>query len=299
MKVLMFGGTGVAGRAALRHLRDETVSVSVPVRDEAGRSTVTALGATALHGDQHDPGQLRRWLDGVDAVVDLRVRIPGAARAVLPGAWREYVRLRDTAAGMLVDAAIDAAIPRLVHDTVTMIYADGGDAWLDEDAEVSAPSFLAANLACEGHLARFAGSGGTAVALRFAQFYGPDDRMTRSAVASARRGFWTMPGAPTAWTSAVHTDDAGSAVALAAVMPGLGSGVYNVADDEPLLTADLLDVVAEAAGRRRLRTPLTAVARMVPLLARSNRVRSQRFRAATGWSPVVATRREGWPALFA
>ncbi len=296
MRLLLLGGTGVAGRAALRHLREH--EVSAVVRDPAGGRTVTGLGAVALDGDQHDSAQLRRWLDGVDAVIDLRVRIPSPTRAVLPGAWRDYVLLRDTAAGRLVDAAIDVGTPRLVHDTVSMVYADGGDAWHDEDAAVTAPTFLAANLACEAHVARLAAAGGTGVALRFAQFYGPDDAMSRQAVAAARRGLWLLSGAGRTWTSAVHVEDAGAAVALAATTDGLPAGIYNVADDEPLRTTDLLAVLSEAAGRR-VRAPLAPVARFVPLLARSNRVDSDRFRAATGWRPTVPSRRAGWPATFA
>jgi len=291
----MLGGTGVAGRATLRHLREH--DVSVPVRNPAGQQVVAGAGATPLDGDQDDPAQLRRWLDGVDAAIDLRVRIPAPSRAVLPGAWREYIWLRDTAAGRLVDAAIDVGTPRLVHDTVTMVYADGGDAWLDEDAPVSAPMFLAANLACEAHVARLTAAGGTGVALRFAQFYGPDDAMSRAVVGAARRGLWLQPARRQAWTSAVHTEDVGAAVALAATTDGLPGDVYNVADDEPLRTADLLTVLGSAAGRT-VRTPLPG--RLLPAgLSRSNRVRSDRFRAATGWRPSVPSRREGWPAVVA
>jgi len=171
----MLGGTGVAGRAALPHLVRGGHDVSVLARSDAAAAVIRDAGARPVTGDADDPATLRRWLDGVDAAVDLRVRIPTPGRAVLPGGWREYVRLRDAAAGRLVGAAIDAGTPRLVHDTVTMVYADGGDSWLDEDARVHAPGFMAANLACEAHLARLGAAGGVGVALRFSQFYGPDD----------------------------------------------------------------------------------------------------------------------------
>ena len=305
MKLLMVGGTGVAGRAALPRLVEGGHEVLVLARSAAAESAVTAAGGRPVHGDADDPTVLRGWLEGVDAAIDLRVRIPTPGRAVLPGGWREYVRLRDAAAGRLVDAAIAAATPRLVHDTVTMVYADGGEAWLDEDAPVDAPGFLAANLACEAHLARLAAAGGVAVALRFSQFYGPHDAYSRQLVAQARRGRAMVLGSSEAYTSAIHTDDVGSAVALAATTPGLASGVYNVADDEPLRNGELVEVFGAAAGRA-VRPPPAWLPRLLSLLpgpagsllGRSNRVRSDRFRAATGWRPAVPSRRAGWPAAF-
>jgi len=296
MRLLILGGTGVAGRSALRNLKDHDVSVLA--RSASAAQAVEKLGAKPLTGAADDPQQLRRWLDGVDAAVDLRVRIPSPGRAMLPGAWREYVRLRDTAAGRLVDAAIDVGTPRVVHDTVTMVYADGGDAWLDEDARVDAPGFMAANLACERHLARLTAAGGTGAALRFAMFYGPEDGTSRQLVAAARRGFAPVLGHPESWMSAIHTDDVGTAVALAATTDGLPAGVYNLADDEPLRRRELAAVFAEAAGRR-VRTPPAALARLLPkALSRSTRVSSEKFLAATGWRPAVPSARAGWPAVF-
>ncbi|HEY0637829.1 MAG TPA: NAD(P)-dependent oxidoreductase [Pseudonocardiaceae bacterium] len=298
MKVLLLGGTGVAGRATLRWLRERGGhDVSAVVRDERGRRVVTELGARPVTGDQRDPRRLRDWLQDVDVAVDLRVRLPAASRAVLPGAWRDYVALRDTEAGRLADAVIDVGTPRLVHDTVTMVYADGGDAWLDEDSPVDARGFLAANLACEEHLARVTAAGGVGIALRFGQFYGPDDAMSRQAARAVRRGFWPLPGAPRAFSSAVHTDDVGSAVGLAATTRGIEPGVHDVVDEEPLRTEELLAVLSTAVGRR-VRAPFAPLARVVPALGRSQRVRGERFRAATGWQSTVPTRRIGWPAVL-
>ena len=305
MKLLMLGGTGVAGRAALPHLVEGGHDVLVLARSTTAASKVAAAGGRAVSGDVDDPAVLRGWLHGVDSAVDLRVRIPTPGRAVLPGGWREYVRLRDAATGRLVDAAIAAGTPRLVHDTVTMVYADGGDTWLDEDAPVQAPGFMAANLACEAHLGRLSAAGGVAVALRFSQFYGPHDAYSRQLVGQARRGRAMVLGPPEAYTSAIHTDDVGAAVALAATAPGLTSGAYNVADDEPLRNRELVEVFGAAAGRA-VRPPPPWLPRLLSvlpgptgsMLGRSNRVRSELFRAATGWRPSVPSRRTGWPAAF-
>jgi nucleoside-diphosphate-sugar epimerase len=298
MKVTVLGATGTAGRSALPILTAAGHEVHAHARTDAGAEMVTSLGATAARGDTDAPAVLRDLITGSDAVIDLRVAIPQASRAPLPWAWREYTRLRGIAAGTLVDAALAAGVPRLVHDTVTMVYADGGDALLDEDSRVLASGALQANLLAERHLARLTASGGVGVALRFGAFYGPDDEFSRQLIGAARRGRGMVVGAPDAWTSAVHTDDVGPALLVALAAP---PGVYNVVDDEPLRRRDLLALVAEAAGVPRVRPlpswTVRAAAAPVRALARSQRVSAGRFRAL-GWHPTIPSRRQGWPRAF-
>ncbi|HXV93109.1 MAG TPA: NAD(P)-dependent oxidoreductase [Pseudonocardia sp.] len=300
MRILVLGATGVAGRSLLPPLLDAGHDVRAHVRSAGNEPMIRGLGARPLHGDPEDRATLTGWLSGCDAAVDLRVAIPPPSRAALPAAWRRYRHLRDTATGLLVDAAVDAGVPRLVHDTVTMVYADGGDAVIEEDHPVDAPGALAANLAAERHLGRFSQSGGTGVALRFGAFYGPSDEFSRSLVRAARAGRALVVGPPQGWTSAIHTDDVGPALLAALSAP---PGVYNVVDDEPLRRSELLEILASAAGRPGLRrypewtTRLAAAP--VRALARSHRVSARLFTETTGWRPRVPGRRAGWPQVFA
>jgi nucleoside-diphosphate-sugar epimerase len=298
MKVTVLGATGSAGRSALPALSAAGHEVLAHARTDAGAEMVASLGATAVRGDTDALEVLRDMITGCDAVIDLRVAIPPASRAPLPWAWREYSRLRGIGAGTLVEAALAARVPQLVHDTVTMVYADGGDELLDEDSRVLAPGALQANLLAERHLARFTASGGVGVALRFGAFYGPHDEFSRDLIGAARRGRGMVVGAPDAWTSAVHTDDVGPALLVALTAP---AGVYNVVDDEPLRRRDLLAVLAEAAGISRVRPlpswTVRAAAAPVRAITRSQRVSAARFRAL-GWQPTVPSRRDGWPRAF-
>lgn len=300
MHILVLGATGVAGRSTLPALVGAGHTVMAHARTDEKAAAVRRLGAEPATGNAEDPATLLGWIDRKDAVVDLRVKIPSATLAGLPWAWRQYVHLRDQAAGQVVDCAIATEVPVVVHDTVTMVYADGGDALLDETWRVDAPGPLAANLAAEGHLARLTGAGGRGVALRFGQFYGPDDVTSQNLVRLARRGHALMLGDSTGWSSAVHTDDIGPAVLAALSVP---PGAYNVVDDEPMRRADVLAVLAEAVGRPSLRQPpavLTKVAGApIKALARSQRVSANRFQQESGWRPRVASRRTGWPAAVA
>ena len=298
MKVKVLGATGTAGRAAIPVLVAAGHDVFGHARTDSAAAAVAVLGDTPVRADTDDPDELRAMLTGADAVVDLRVAIPPATRAALPLAWREYARLRDTGTGLVVDAALRAGVQRVIHDTVTMVYADGGDAQLDEDSPVDATGALVANLAAERHLARLSAAGGTGVALRFAQFYGPDDRFSRELMSAARRGRALLAGRPEGWTSALHTDDVGQAVLVALTAP---AGFYNVVDDEPLRRRDVLDLLAQSAARTVRPFPAwtsSLASAPVRALARSQRVSAARFRAL-GWRPSVPSRRQGWPEAFA
>lgn len=298
MDVLVLGATGVAGRSVVRTLAEAGHRVRAHARTPEKADLVRSLGATAALGDAEDRGTLVAWMDGVDAVVDLRVAIPSGGRAMLPWAWREYARLRGVETGRVVACALTAGVPVVVHDTVSMVYDDGGDALLHEDAPVRAPGALAANLAAERHLTGFTRAGGRGVALRFGQFYGPDDAISLDLLRRARNGQALVLGDPSGWTSSIHTADVGPAVLAALDVP---AGVYNVVDDEPMRRRDWVDLLATSVGRASLKRPpgfVTAVA-SAPLkaLARSQRVSAERFRDAGGWRPTVPSRRVGWPEV--
>lgn len=297
MQILVIGATGVAGSSTVPVLVEAGHHVSGHARTEEKASVLRRMGAEPVMGDAEDTDTLLGWLRGKDAVVDLRVQIPSPNRSVFPSSWREYVHLRDSAAGMVVDCAIRSHVPLAVHDTITMMYADGGERTIDEGWPVDAPGPLAANLAAERHLARLTEVGGRGVALRFGQFYGPVDVMSHEVLRRARRGQGLVLGDPAAWSSALHTDDIGPAV-LAAL--GLPAGVYNVVDEQPLRRSEVLEVLAAAVGRPSLRQPPSILTKLgsAPMraLARSQRVSAERFREASGWRPRVPSRRVGWPA---
>ena len=245
--------------------------------------------------DLTDPAALRSLVRGHDAVIDHRVALPATSRAALPWAWKDYVHLRDRATSELVDAMLAEGVGRLVRDLVSLVYADGADAWLDESSPVEAGGPLAANLAAEAHLARLEHG----VVLRCGQFYGEHDAMSKETVRLARRGLSMVVGSPVAWHSALHTDDVGPAVVASLAVPG---GVYNVADDEPLHRSDLWSLLAQCAGRERLRHPpawLFATSAAARSQLRSQRVSTEKFRELTGWRPRVGSRLQGWPAVFA
>ncbi len=68
MKVGVTGGTGVVGRALVRHLVGEGHQVSALARTPASSTELMGLGATPVEGDVIDPPGLLPLVEGKDWV---------------------------------------------------------------------------------------------------------------------------------------------------------------------------------------------------------------------------------------
>lgn len=293
MKVFVLGATGVIGRRALPALGAAGHQVSALARGADRAARVRALGAEPVEADPFDELGLARALEGHEAVVNVMTRIPPASRAALPSAWRENDRLRREASGVVARVARTAGAERLVQESVGFLYADGGDAWLDEDSAIEPVAQVRSAVDAERNARAF----GDAVVLRFGAFYGPDSDQSAALVALARRGLSALPTPPTGYLSPLWLDDTGTPVAAALEAP---AGTYNVADTEPLRGAEFDAALAAAVGRRRLRSPARRLMRRVPstrVVARSQRLSTARLREATGWVPSMPSSREGMVEL--
>lgn len=294
MRVFVTGASGVLGRRVLRRLLAEGHEVRAVARTRP--EVVRAAGAEPIRVDLFDPDALAAAVRGHDAVLDLATRIPDTTRMALPWAWRENDRLRSVAARSAADAAIGAGA-RYVRESIGFLYADGGDAWIDEDAPVSPERPTRSALAAEGAAARVTSAGGVGVVLRFAEFYGDDSAHTQDRLALAERGFAAVLGDLDGYWPRIHLDDAASAVVAAVHAP---AGVYNVVDDQPLTRREQVAILADAVGRE-LRTPPGFVASFggARAVGRSLRLSNRRLRSVTGWAPRHPTVRTGWPEVIA
>ncbi|WP_214403553.1 NAD-dependent epimerase/dehydratase family protein [Pseudonocardia lacus] len=275
-EIVITGSTGAIGRRAVRELRAAGHHPTGVTRPGTGRERLAGLGADAVQADVFDVASLSRAFAGADVVVNLLTRIPPADRMADPAAWAENDRVRTEASAAVARAARAAGVGRLVQESIAFVYADGGDAWLDEDAPVAGGGVTTTALTAERN-ARELFDGDTVV-LRFGLFMGPDSGSTRAAVAAARRGASTALGPPGAYRPTIWLDDAAAAVAAAVAVP---AGTYNVADTDPATNAEIDAALAAAVG----------VAALPPNppregpLARSQRVSSRRLREAGGWAP--------------
>jgi nucleoside-diphosphate-sugar epimerase len=300
MKVFVTGATGVIGRRVVPLLVAQGHAVTGVARSESARAWLQAAGARATPLDLFDVNAVRGAFTGHDAVINLATHMPGSAAAMLiRWNWRENDRLRRTASDVMTRAAAEVGVPRFVQESFAPVYEHGGARGIDETWPQRPAPYNRTVLDAERAVSRFTERGGAGVALRFAGFYGPDDVLSEM-LGVVKKGWSPLPGRPDAYWSSVSHDDAAAAVVASLGVP---AGAYNVCDDEPLTRREFADVIAEAIGARRPRMLpawLSALGgRTTELLSRSLRVSNAKLKAASGWTPSLASARTGLPRTLA
>ncbi len=289
-EIVITGSTGVLGRRAVSTLLAAGHRVTGVTRSAGGRRRLERLGARAVEADVFDEASLRRAFDGADAVVNLLTHIPRVDRMADASAWEENDRLRSRASAAIARAAHTAGVRRLVQESIAFVYADGGDAWLEEDAPVDGAGVTRTALAAERNAREL--FGGDTVVLRFGLFLGPDSESSVAALRTARGGASIAVGPPGAYRPTLWLDDAAAAIAAALRVP---AGTYNVADADPPTNAEIDAALAAAVGIEALR----GGAPQDGPLARSQRVSSRRLREAGGWAPRTRAGTESWGRIAA
>lgn len=299
MDVFVLGATGELGRPAVREIVAGGHRVRAVTRSDAKAATIERLGAEPVPmRDVFDRDALTDAVRGADALLHLATRIPPVRAMRKPAAWAENNRLRSELTPMLVDVALEQGIGVFLAESITFVYPDCGADWIDESRPLAGDNTaLHSVLDLEREVERFRARGGNGVTLRFSAVYGPTAESTDASLRFARWRLAPVVGARDGYVSSIHTDDAGSAVSAALAAP---SGTYNVTDDEPLLRRDYADAFADAFDLGRLRVVPPVLVRLAAgnsaVLARSQRVRNDRFKEATGWTPRYPSAREGWRA---
>jgi nucleoside-diphosphate-sugar epimerase len=303
MRVLFTGATGVLGREALPALIAAGHDVTGLARGDDDAAWLREIGARPASLDLFDGDQVNAAVAGHDAVVHFATAIPPFARMTKRDAWAVNDRLRTEATRTLVDAALAHGVERFMFPSIVFIYADGGDAWLDETAAISPVwDALDSALDAESEVRRFADGGGSGIVLRLGRLYGPGRASSEliQAVSTSRRKA-PIVGSGRNFVSSIHSADVGSAVPIALTVPG---GTFNVVDDEPVTAERLAASLADALGVGVPAKVPPVAARLAAgkaaaLLTVSHRVSNGAFREATGWKPAHPSVVEGWHAVIA
>lgn len=293
MKVFVTGATGIMGRSAVTALLAAGHDVACLARSQHAADRVEAMGASAVRGGMFDPDVLVTAFAGCEAVCNMATHVPVGYAAIRPGAWRVNDRIRAVGSRLAAEAARVAGVRRLVQESVSLVYADCGDEWVDESSPVLVNRATEPMALAEANAQSFAGCSRDSVVLRLGGIVG-DDEYTRWRLARARSGQPIGVGPPEAWAHVVHADDVGSAVLAALDAP---SGIYNVGA-EPVRRRELAQMLAGAVGRDRSslmsRTLVRLGGERLELLTRSQRVSSAAFVSATGWKPQHRELSAGW-----
>ncbi len=284
MKVFVTGATGVMGRAAVAALVDAGHDVAGLARSEEKAEVLRSAHVEPVDANLFNADTLATAFVGYETVLNLATHIPVGYAGIRPGAWRVNDRIRTQGSRIVAEAALAAGVRRLVQESVSYIYADGGDAWLDEQSPLAVTRVTEPVAVAELNAQSFAGVGRSVVVLRFGSLIG-DEGFTRWRLARARAGQPIGIGDPDGWSHVLHTDDVGDAVLASLDAPG---GVYNVGA-EPVSRSELASELARAAGRERSSFLPKMMVRLagdrVEPLTRSHRISSATFMTTVGWVP--------------
>lgn len=285
MKVFVTGATGVLGRAAVRALLDDGHQVTGLARGVDKARSLEADGARSAHVHLFDVARLTNVLRGFDAVCNLVTHIPIGSAGLRRSSWRVNDKLRVEGSRAVAVAAQTAGVRKLVQESVSFLYPDGGESWITETSPMSVTRALEPAAVAESNAASFASASREAVVLRFGTIVG-DDPATSWMMKRARAGRPIGFGPAENWTHVVHPEDAGTAVAAALHAP---SGVYNVGAD-PVRRRAVLGVFAEVAERSTVGFLPGFVVRIagerLEPLTRSHRISSAKLHEMTGWKPA-------------
>jgi nucleoside-diphosphate-sugar epimerase len=300
MKLFVTGGTGVIGRPAVAALRDSGHEVRAVARRAEAAERLRSVGAEPVEVDLFDGVAVRAAVGDSDGVLHLATNVPLLRKAVRTSGWATHNRLRTVATRHLADAARAGGAALFVKESITFVYADAGDRWIDESAPLADPlDDLQATKDGEDIASELVPDGVRVVVLRFGLFYGGvGNRATDDALRLAKLGGSTIAGKPGSYMSSIHVDDAAAAVAASVDAP---SGVYNACDDEPLTRREHLDALSAGLRLRRLHTTPGAMLRATAgapakALLSSQRCSNRKLRDATGWNPRYGSARDGWHA---
>jgi nucleoside-diphosphate-sugar epimerase len=300
MKAFLTGATGAIGPATVRGLLARGHQVRAVTRTDEKAAQLRALGAEPVAVDIFDGDACKAAVDGCGAVLHLATNVPPLRRMASKKGWDMHNRLRTIATKVLVDAALATGVSTFVKESVTFVYPDCGDAWIDETTPPDESiAMLQPTLEGERMIDRFTAGGSHGVVLRFGLFYGPTARGVDEALRLARWRLSMMAGKPHAYMSSIHTDDVAGAAVAALNAP---AGVYNAVEDKPVTRREYVDVFGAAFGLRKLNILPSWMARLAAgssseVTTRSWRVSNRKLREATGWSPRYPSVREGWPAV--
>jgi nucleoside-diphosphate-sugar epimerase len=244
VKIFLTGASGVMGRSSIDALHRGGHAVVGLARSSESADRIATAGARPVLGDVYARAALTAGMRGCDAVANLATKVPIGTAALRPGSLKAIDRIRMNGSRIVAEAARDAGVGRMVQQSLSFIYADQGEEWIDEPSPVAVTRATEPVVVAEDNVRAFAASGGVAVSLRFGLIAGDDLNtawLFRRAGANRSIGLGDEHG----WMHVIHPDDVGTAVVHALGAP---TGVYNVGA-EPVRRRGYVDTIAAAAGR--------------------------------------------------
>ena len=251
MTVLVTGATGRIGSRLVPRLLQHGLTVRVLARDPARAEPLRARGADVREGDLRDGDTLADVLDGIGAVVHLAAAFRGVPE-------EEAVAVNERATIDLGRACLEAGVTRFVYASTNLVYGPGRGRPAREEDELAPDEaygvYPRSKAAAERALRELHRDSGLDLrVLRLAFVYGDGDPHLAEALRWARE--WPAHKR----LHLVHHADVAQAFIRAVRAEGLIGATFNVADDAPVSTVEVLalndEPVAADAASRELEDP--------------------------------------------
>jgi nucleoside-diphosphate-sugar epimerase len=264
MTVLITGATGRVGSRLVPRLLQQGEAVRVLARNGSRAEPLARRGAELVEGDLRDAGALATALRGVDSVIHLAAAFRGVPD-------EEAVAVNRDATVGLGRACLNAGVGRLVFPSTNLVYGPGrGRPAREDDDPVPDGSYgiyPETKAAAERALRELHGDSGLDLrVLRLAFVYGDGDPHLAESLRWARD--WPAHKR----LHLVHHADVAQAFIRALRAEGLAGAIFNVADDAPVSTVEVLELNGEPvpsdAASRELDDPWEGI-------VDTTRVRSQ------------------------
>lgn len=271
MRAFVTGGAGFIGRSVVSRLRASGAEVRAIGRSEASAERLRRAGCEVVIGDVLDASLLSGAMEGVDIAFhlagDYRVGISKAERPAMEAA-------NVTATERVLDTAIAAGVPRIVHVSTINAFGDTEYRVVDETFERPRPYRYVSFYDETKHRAHLAAherieAGAPVLIAMPGGVYGPDDRSSLGSVLDqAARGKLTALTFGDLGLNMAHVEDIAAGIALVGERGRLGEAY--VLGGELATLAELVRRVAAIAWQRppRVRTPTWALRVVSPIVQR-------------------------------
>lgn len=266
MRVFVTGGTGFIGGHVVRRLRARGDDVVALVRSPEKAAPLRDLGCALVEGDLSSTQAIRAGVEGCDGVVHggaiYEVGIPASRREQM---YEANVR----GAERVLDAAIEAEVPRIVHVSTVAVFGDTHGALVDEtyrrDSDFPSEYERTKTLAHELAEERIA-AGAPIVIVQPGGVYGPGDHSEiGNVIEQVRTGKLPAKAFPEAGFMFCHVEDIAAGIVLA-LDAGRAGEAYVLSGHKGTI-GELIDAVAALAGRKppRFTVPTALLKLSAPL----------------------------------
>ena len=252
VRAFVTGGTGFIGGRLVRRLRDRGDDVVALVRSPDKALELEKIGVELVQGDLTDTEAIRRGVEGADGAFH------GAAiyKVGIPKSDHEHMfdtNVRGTE--RVLDAAIQAGVPRIVYLSTVNVFGNTGGEVVDEayERQTDNNGFLSYydETKYEAHqvaLDRIA-KGAPIVIVQPGGVYGPDDHSEiGNMIGQFRSGRLPAVPFPDLGFNLVHVDDVAEGCLLAFEKGEIGQSY--VLGGEISTMRGMLEKVAQIAGKK-------------------------------------------------